>query len=358
MSDEPDKSEKTEDPSQRKLDEARKKGDVAKSQELTTWFMMLGSTLVFAIMAPITTAQLIGPLRQIMEQAGQVDLSGAGFGQFIYGLAYSMLGVALIPLFFLAVFAVTGNLVQHGPLFSLDPISPKISRISPIAGAKRLFSSEALFNFVKGVLKISVVSIAVFAVLWPERDQLDMMISAELSTLMPHFLTLSLQVFGAAIAIITVIAAADYLYQRWKYWERHKMTVKEVKDEFKQMEGDPHIKQRIRQIRSDKARQRMMQAVPEATVVITNPTHFAVALKYQRGMQAPICVAKGVDNLALRIRRRAEEHDVPIVENPPLARALFKSVEIDGSIPTEHFKAVAEVIGYVMRLSNQRRWRA
>ena len=358
MSDEPDKSEKTEDPSQRKLDEARKKGDVAKSQELTTWFMTLGSTLLFAILAPMTTSQLMGPLTQIIEQAGQVDLTGGGFGQFIYGLAYSILGVALLPLAFLAVFAIAGNLVQHPPLFSLDPITPKISRISPIAGAKRLFSSEALFNFVKGVLKISVVSLAVFAVLWPERDQLDTMISEDLSALMPHFLTLALQVFGVSIAIITVIAGADYLYQRWKYWERHKMTVKEVKDEYKQMEGDPHIKQRIRQIRNDKARQRMMQAVPEATVVIANPTHFAVALKYERGMQAPVCVAKGVDNLALRIRKRAEEHDVPVVENPPLARALFKSVEIEGTIPAEHFKAVAEVIGYVMRLTSQRRWRA
>ena len=136
------------------------------------------------------------------------------------------------------------------------------------------------------------------------------------------------------------------------------MTVQEVKDEYKQMEGDPHVKRRIRQIRNEKARQRMMEAVPQATVVITNPTHFAVALKYDRAMTAPICVAKGADDVALRIRELAKEHDVPIVENPPLARALFASVEIDETIPAEHFKAVAEVIGFVMRLNARRRWRA
>ncbi len=358
MSDEPDKSEKTEDPSQRKLDEARKKGDVAKSQELTTWFMTLGSTLLFMIMAPITTGQLMIPLRQIMDHAGDIDLAGPAFGHFMNGLAFSILGVALIPLVFLALFAIAGNLVQHAPLFSIDPITPKLTRISPMSGAKRLFSSEALFNFLKGVLKISVVSIALFAVLWPEKDRLETLISGDVSTLMMVFLELAQKVFGVAIAIVTVIAAADYAYQRWRYWERQKMTVKEVKDEFKQMEGDPHVKQRIRQIRNEKARQRMMQAVPQATVVITNPTHFAVALKYERDMKAPVCVAKGVDNLALRIRRLAEESEVPVVENPPLARALFKSVDIDGTIPTDHFKAVAEVIGYVMRLNSRRRWRA
>ena len=358
MSDEPDKSEKTEDPSQRKLDEARKKGDVAKSQELTTWFMTLGSTLLFAIMAPITAPQLTSDLRNLLDHAGEIDLTGPGFGLFINGLAFTILAVALIPLIFLAVFAIAGNLVQHAPLLSLEPIKPKLSKISPISGAKRMFSSEALFNFLKGLLKITVVSVALFVVLWPESARLDTMIAQDLSVLMPVFLELALKVFGVAIAIVTVIAAADVAYQRWKWWEKQKMTVKEVKDEFKQMEGDPHVKQRIRQIRNEKARQRMMQAVPEATVVITNPTHFAVALKYDRSMRAPVCVAKGADRVALRIREVAGEHDVPIVENPPLARALFRTVEIDQGIPTEHFKAVAEVIGYVMRLKDRRRWKA
>ncbi|MBU1176598.1 MAG: flagellar biosynthesis protein FlhB [Alphaproteobacteria bacterium] len=358
MSDEPDKSEKTEDPSQRKLEEARRKGDVAKSQELTTWFMMLGSTLLFAIMAPVSSAALVNELVQLMNNAGDIDLEGGGFTLFINNFALGMLGVALLPLVFLAFFAIAGNLVQHAPLLSIEPIKPKFSRISPIAGAKRMFSSEALFNFVKGLMKITVVSVALLVVIWPEMSRLDTLITGDLAMLMPVFLELALKVFGVAIAIVTVIAGADFAYQRWKWWERQKMTVKEVKDEYKQMEGDPHVKQRIRQIRNEKARQRMMQAVPEATVVITNPTHYAVALKYERGMRAPVCVAKGADRIALRIREIAGEADVPIVENPPLARALYASVDNDQSIPVEHFKAVAEVVGYVMRLKQKHRWRA
>ncbi len=358
MSDQPDKSEKTEDPSQRKLEEARKKGDVAKSQELNTWFMIVGSTLLFAILAPMAAVQLSEKLRNVMNHAGDIDLTGPGFSTFINDLTFGVLSVTLLPLVFLAVFAIASNLVQHAPLFSIDPITPKLSRVNPIEGAKRMFSGEALFNFVKGLIKIAVVSIALFVTIWPEQSRLDTLITADLMTLLPVFLDLALKVMGVSIAIITVIAGADYAYQRYKWWERHKMTVKEVKDEFKQMEGDPHVKQRIRQIRNEKARQRMMQAVPQATVVITNPTHFAVALKYERSMNAPVCVAKGMDTIAFKIREIAEENNVPIVENPPLARALFKAVDIDQAIPGEHFKAVAEVISYVIRLNSRRRWRA
>lgn len=358
MSDQPDKSEKTEDPSQRKLEEARKKGDVAKSQELTTWFMILGSTLLFAIMAPISAGQLSFELRKLMVHAGDIDLTGPGFATFINSLVFGILGVALLPLGFMAIFAIAGNLVQHAPLLSTEPIKPKISRISPVSGAQRMFSGEALFNFAKGLVKIAIVSIALFVTIWPERERLDTLITADLTTLLPVFVELALKVFGVSIAIITVIAAADFAYQRYKWWERQKMTVKEVKDEYKQMEGDPQVKQRIRQIRNDKARQRMMQAVPDATVVVTNPTHFAVALKYEPGMNAPICVAKGADSIAFKIRELAGENNVPIVENPPLARALYKSVDIADTIPAEHFKAVAEVIGYVMRLKDRQRWRS
>jgi flagellar biosynthetic protein FlhB len=172
------------------------------------------------------------------------------------------------------------------------------------------------------------------------------------------FMDLSLKIFGAVLAVVTVIAMADYLYQRNRWWNRLKMTVQETRDEFKQQEGDPKVKGRIRQIRMERSRKRMMAAVPQATVVITNPTHFAVALKYNREMNAPQCVAKGADAIAFRIRELAREHDVPIVENPPLARALYKAVDIDQTIPAEHFKAVAEVIGFVMRLKQNRGWKA
>jgi flagellar biosynthetic protein FlhB len=155
---------------------------------------------------------------------------------------------------------------------------------------------------------------------------------------------------GAVVAILALIAAADYLFQYRQWFERQKMSLQEIKDEFKQTEGDPTAKGRIRQLRLSRMRKRMMAAVPKASVIITNPTHFAVALQYERGMNAPLCVAKGVDAVALKIREIGKEHNIPIVENPPLARALHATVEIDKEIPVEHYKAVAEVIGYVMRL--------
>jgi flagellar biosynthetic protein FlhB len=235
---------------------------------------------------------------------------------------------------------------------------PKLSKISPIAGGQRMFSRDALVNFLKGLVKIGVVGGAVVAVLWPERDRLELMVTLDPAALLPAFQEMGMKVFGAVLAVVTVIALADYVYQRNRWWSRLKMTIQEVRDEFKQMEGDPTVKGRIRAVRNERGRKRMMANVPKATVVITNPTHFAVALKYDKTMKAPLCLAKGADDVALRIRTLAKEHDVPIVENPPLARALFAAVEVDETIPTEHFKAVAQVIGFVMRMKDKRGWRA
>lgn len=359
MSDEaPEEASKTEDPSQKKLEDAHKKGDVAKSQEVVTWFMLLGSAVIFAMMAPSTAASLMGSLRVVIANADQFELGGSGFSVFFNGLALALLGTILVPLAILSFCAVAANLIQHRPLLSAEPITPKFSKISPFAGARRLFSSESLVNFGKGVFKITVVGTVLFFVVWPERDRLDTMMTADPLIMLADFQEIGLKIFGATLAIITIIALADYIYVRQKWWKRQMMTVQETRDEYKQMEGDPKVKGRIRQLRHERSRKRMMAAVPDATVVITNPTHFAVALKYDRAMGAPQCVAKGADAVAFRIRELAKEHDVPIVENPPLARALFASVEIDETIPNEHFKAVAEVIGFVMRLKKGANWKA
>ncbi|HEY0919095.1 flagellar biosynthesis protein FlhB [Devosia sp.] len=358
MSDEaPEQSSKTEDPSQKKLEDAHKKGDVAKSQEVTTWFMLSGAALIFATMAVPSATGLAGSLKVLLANADRFEVGGAGFGAFFHGLAGSLLLVALLPSAILAAFAIAANLVQHKPLLSVDPITPKLSKISPIAGFKRLFSVEALVNFAKGLAKLSAVSAALWFVLQPELGRMEAMITGEPAAILRVFLDISLKIFGAVIAVVAVIALADYLFQRHRWWQRQKMTVQETRDEYKQMEGDPKIKGRIRAIRNERSRKRMMAAVPHATVVITNPTHFAVALKYDRSMPAPLCLAKGADAVALRIRAIATEHDVPIVENPPLARALFASVEVDETIPAEHFKAVAQVIGFVMRLEHRQKWR-
>ncbi len=188
------------------------------------------------------------------------------------------------------------------------------------------------------------------AILWPERHRVDSMVRLDPAVILSATKTLSMQLIGAVVALLAAVAAADYFFQYRQWFERQKMSLQEVKEEYKQSEGDPHIKGRIRQLRQMRMKKRMMAAVPTASVVITNPTHFAVALKYEPGMSAPVCVAKGADAIAFKIREVANANDIPIVENPPLARALHATVEIDDEIPVEHYHAVAEVIGYVMRL--------
>ena len=173
--------------------------------------------------------------------------------------------------------------------------------------------------------------------------------------LLPIVQTLTLKLLGAVVAVLAFIAAADFFFQYQQWYQRQKMSFQEIKEEYKQSEGDPHIKARIRRLREQRVRKRMMAAVPEASVVITNPTHYAIALKYNRGDTAPVCVAKGLDLIALKIREVATAHSIPVVESPPLARALHASVEIDQEIPPEHYRAVAEIIGYVMKLRGERR---
>jgi flagellar biosynthetic protein FlhB len=219
-----------------------------------------------------------------------------------------------------------------------------------LAGVKRLFSKVALVNFVKGILKIALLGTVMTMLLWPERMRLEAMVATDPAAILPLVAFFSLKLMGIVVAILAIIAAADFFFQYRQWYEKQKMSLREIKEEFKQSEGDPMVKARIRRIREQRARKRMMASVPEASVVITNPTHYAIALKYERGDNAPVCVAKGVDAVALKIREVATAHSVPIVENPPLARALHATVEIDEEIPAEHYRAVAEVIGYVMNL--------
>lgn len=359
MSDEaPEQSSKTEDPSDKKLRDAHEKGDVVKSQEVNNWFILGGSALVFGMMAVPTSQSLFNSFRLLLDNAEKYELGSQALNRFWEQLAGSILMVALIPSIAIMGLAVAANLVQHAPLISTEPIKPKLSKINPLEGAKRLFSQESLVNFVKGLLKLGVVSAVLWFVLAPEIDSLENMVTLEPALILREFMDLAMKIFGAVLAVVTIIAIADYVYMRNRWWNRLKMTVQETRDEYKQQEGDPKVKGRIRQIRMERSRKRMMAAVPQATVVITNPTHFAVALKYDKDMAAPKCVAKGADAVAFRIRERAKEFDVPIVENPPLARALYASMDIDDTIPNEHFKAVAEVIGFVMRLKRKSSWKA
>jgi len=343
-------SEKTQDPTQKRLDDAHSRGDVVKSQEVNSWFVIAGAALVMSSFSSGVGAGLAGALRALIEKAHMIRVDGPGLLALARSLEMMLIGLLGVPLLLLLLAGLAGNLVQHRLVWSAEALTPKLSKLSPMAGAKRLFGKQAGANFLKGLVKLIALGVVMVAILWPERHRVEAMVKVDPATLLGPARALAMQLFGAVVALLAIVAAADYFFQYRQWFERQKMSLQEIKEEFKQSEGDPHVKGRIRQLRQARMKKRMMAAVPTASVVITNPTHFAVALKYDRGMTAPVCVAKGADAIAFRIREVAKENDVPIVENPPLARALHATVEIDGEIPVEHYQAVAEVIGYVMRL--------
>jgi flagellar biosynthesis protein FlhB len=346
-----DQEDKSQEPTQKRLDDALKRGDVAKSQEVNTWFVIAGGTLVVMAFAGSMSHGLTTSMRGLLANSYAIRVEGRSFLPIVQKIGIDVIAAAAIPLLLLMLAAILGNMVQHRLVWTGEPLKPKLSKISPLAGFKRLFSKVALMNFAKGIVKLALLGAVMTALLWPERTRLDTLVTIDPAAILPMTQSLALQLLGAVVAILAFIAAADFLFQYRQWFERQKMSFQELKEEFKNTDGDPHVKAKIRQVREGRMRKRMMASVPEATVVITNPTHYAVALKYERGMNAPVCVAKGMDAIALKIREVAEANAVPIVENPPLARALHATVEIDSEISAEHYQAVAEVIGYVMRLN-------
>jgi flagellar biosynthetic protein FlhB len=350
MADEQDNTEKTEDPTQKRLEEALKRGDVVKSQEVSTWFVMAGATLVIMGFSGGMSEHLTTTLRGLIANAHDIPVDGPALPLLVKKISYEMIAAVSLPFLLLMLAALGGNLIQHKLVWSFDSLAPKFSKISPLAGVKRLFSKQALANLAKGLVKLTLVGTVLSALLWPERQRLEGLEWTDPVAVLPLTKMLALKLMGAVVAMLAVIAGADYLFQYRQWYERQKMSLRELKDEFKETDGDPKIKGKLRQLRQARMRKRMMAAVPKAAVIITNPTHYSIALQYERGMDAPVCVAKGVDAVAMKIREVAAEHSIPVVENVPLARALYATVDIDQAIPPEHYKAVAEVIGYVMRL--------
>jgi len=325
MAEERDDTEHSEDPTPRRLEEA----------------------MVFA--QPMASS-LEAMFRGLLMHSGEIPTDGPALTGLARALAERVLAALGIPVLLLALSALVGNAIQHRILFTIDPIMPQLSRISPGAGLGRLLSRQALANFAKGLAKLMLFGAVIGALLWPQRQRIIGLVGADPTLILPFTQALALKMLGTVVAILAIVAAADYLFQYRQWYDRHKMSMREMKEEYRQSEGDPAVKGKIRQLRVARARKRMMAQVPKASVVITNPTHFAVALQYERGMNAPVCLAKGADLIARKIREVAEAHNIPIIENPPLARALHGTVEIDQEIPQEHYRAVAEIIGYVMRL--------
>ncbi|SDH56971.1 flagellar biosynthesis protein FlhB [Roseospirillum parvum] len=349
---EEDKDSKTEEPTERRLGKAREDGDVPMSTEVRNLFALFGVTVALATMAPLVVGWIGRALTRYVEHADsiRVDTPSNVIDQTFGTLGEVALALALPVSLFVAL-AILGSVWQVGLLYTPKKMIPKLSTISPISGFKRLFSMNQVVEVGKGLLKVIIVGLLLWLIIWPQMPHPSQILDMALPATMELLRDLLLLLFLTVTLLMVVIAAADLAWQRYSHRKKLKMTKKEVKDEHKDVEGNPQIKAKIRQIRFERHRQRMMAAVPRADVVITNPTHYAVALRYDmETMGAPVLTAKGVDYLARRMRELAVTHEVPVVENPMLARALYASVEIDQEVPPEHYKAVAEVIGYVMRL--------
>lgn len=355
MSEQTDDAQKTEEPTQKRLDEARSRGQVAISREVNTWLMLVIGTLIIAMMAPWMMTRLRGALLPYVEAPHLFSLNLGASLQRIEATLLDVFVATFLPLLLLFAVALLGPILQNGLIFSPKAMELKLDKFSPVKGAKRIFSMRQIIEFPKGILKLAIVGAVGFLTLVPAFFSLDVTPSLDLSDFLYVLHHLIVRMLVAALAVLFVIMVLDLLFQRRQHHKQMRMSRQELKDEFRQSEGDPTARQRLRQVRQERARARMIQAVPEADVVVTNPTHFAVALKYQPdAMSAPRLVAKGADLIAHKIREVAEEHDIAIVENPPLARALYAGVGLDEEVPPEHYQAVAEVISYVWNIEGRR----
>lgn len=356
MAGEQDDAQKTEEPTAKKLADAMEKGDFAKSQEVKTWFVLFGASLVAVISFSDLAAGMRITLSGVLEFAHEIPFDSEGLSKFIGDIVLEMGRLLILPAIILVVAAFAGAVIQHRPMFTFEKIKPKLNKISPLSGFKNKFSMQNTVEFLKSTFKMVLVAIIVIIVVWPDREILENVMTLEMAAVNDVIFNLIIKILVAVVAIMAVLAGLDYLFQKFQFIKKMKMTKQEIKDEHKQSDGDPQVKARLRQVRMERARTRMMSAVPDADVVLTNPTHYSVALKYQHGkMEVPKVVAKGIDNLAMKIREVAKEHNVPILENPPLARTLYAAVEVDEEIKGDQYQAVAEIIGFVMRLKKGER---
>lgn len=355
MAEEDDGAERTEEPTQRKIDQARERGQTASTKELGHLLLIGTGALMCVTAGPWGTDRIAKALRAYLADAARMTIDMGGLGHAILGLGQEI-GISLAPMALaFIVAAVAGPFLQNAVVVSTEPMKPKLSKISPFAGAKRLFSTHSLIELLKNMLKLVLVSAVAAMVLWPRRAELLGLSELGAGALAGYIVDLSVKLMVAVAALMLVMAALDWIWQRHHWLSELRMSRQDIKEEHRESEGDPMIKGRLRALRMERARRRMMAEVPKATVIITNPTHYAVALRYEHGMPAPEVLAKGTDLVALKIREIGQAHQIPIVENPPLARALFKAVEPGQSIPVAYYQAVAEIISWVMQLPGRRK---
>ena len=352
---EEDNDQKTEQPTGKRLDEARERGQLPISREVTAWVTFATIWLTVDWLGPSATKQLFSVLRTYLQSPHVWLLDSHNFQTLMLDTFMNVAAAVALIFVLLIIAAVFGVMVQTGFFYSLDLIKPDFSRLSLEKGLQRLFSMHALEELGKSIVKILVLGMLVFSALWPIIQNFSSYADLPFLGLMEYLHHQASHIILVVLMAYTVVAVGDFVFQRHEYIKNLRMTKQEVKDEYRQQEGDPMIKNRLRQIRLEKARKRMIAKVPKADVVVTNPTHYAVAMQYDnKKMRAPVVIAKGIDNVALRIREVAEDHQIVVMSNPPLARTLYDTVDLDREIPTDLYKAVAEVISYVYKLKKRK----
>lgn len=349
-----DQEDKTEEPTQKKLREAREKGQVIQSREVNTWIMLFTSALLFVWAGSWIASNLTTMMAQFIARPESFSMDSGALHTLLLMTATDMFRYLGVILFVMFLAALCSGFAQVGFLYSTESLKPSLDKINPMKGFTRIFGSKAWIEFVKAFLKMVLIAVVTTVILIPIFQEAPGMVGTTLPGMMEILQHETKRLFIGVLSVLFILAAMDYAVQYFQMRKQLRMSLQELKDEYKQSEGDPHIKAKLREIRLQRARKRMMAAVPKADVVITNPTHFAIAMEYkQGGNSAPKVVAKGLDNIALNIRKIAEENKVPIVQNPPLARALYDTVELDEEIKEEHYKAVAEIISYVYSLKRR-----
>ncbi len=354
MADEEDDASKTEDPSERKLSKAREEGNIPISQEVKSWLVLFACMMFVVMVVPMMMKGMMKLGYTFIATPEQVPFDSNHILFLVKEILKDLILIMLVPfgLFFLT--AIAASLIQVGFLYAPKRMSLKWDRLNPFATLKQILSVQKLIETIKGIFKIICVFAAAYLVLKSQIKNIALVSSMEVAGILEILEDILMMLMMSVVLVMMVFAGADYALQKFQHTKKLRMTKQEVKDEYKQMEGDPQIKSRIRAIRMERYRQQMMQQVPNADVVITNPTHYAIALKYdETSMPAPQVVAKGVDYLALRIKEKAKESDVPVIENPELARALYATVELEQFIPEKYFIAVAEILRYVFQLKNR-----
>jgi flagellar biosynthesis protein FlhB len=353
-----EKDNKTEKPTSRRLQKAREKGQVARSREVSGAAVLLGSLLLLSYYGRYVVNALQIQMSQILRASAPAEITPAYISSLFNSLAFTT-GAAVLPLLFVAVaIAFTANVAQSGIVISWQALSVHFEKLNPATGLSRVFSKNGLFEFGKSVSMLVIVSVISYQVVIQYLSLYPRLVLMDVKQLLYWTSLIAYQVLLRVSIALAVIAAIDFAFQRYRYMSQLKMTKQEVKEEYKDTEGDPVTRGRIRRIQRELARKRMMADVPGATVVVTNPTHYAVALTYNMDdMEAPKVVAKGVGFLALKIKELAQKHDIPLVENKPLAQTLYKTVDVGSFIPAGLYKAVAEILAYVYKARNAWRFR-